>query len=96
MKGIVVFYHSGCQDGFGAAWAAWKKFGNRATYIPLRHADGVPKELKKKEVYLLDITFFGDTLKKVVKDNTSVTILDHHATAKNEIKKATIWKYGTT
>ena len=33
-KNIVIIYHTDCRDGFGAAWAAWKKFGDSATYIP--------------------------------------------------------------
>src|SRR3989344_1169898 len=32
-KKIAVLYHKGCTDGFGAAWAAWKKFGARAEYL---------------------------------------------------------------
>ena len=31
LKNIVVIYHADCRDGFGAAYAAWKKFGDRAT-----------------------------------------------------------------
>ena len=33
LKKIVVIYHDQCRDGFGAAYAAWKKFGDDASYI---------------------------------------------------------------
>ena len=28
----LVIYHADCSDGFGAAYAAWKLLGDRATY----------------------------------------------------------------
>jgi len=34
---IVVVYHKGCMDGFGAALVAWKKFGDQANYIPVSY-----------------------------------------------------------
>ena len=27
-----VFYHAHCLDGFGAAYAAWRYFGDQASY----------------------------------------------------------------
>src|SRR3989344_3757446 len=42
-KKIAVLYHGGCPDGFGGAYAAWKKFGNMAEYIPLKHGKPAPK-----------------------------------------------------
>ena len=36
-KNIVVLYHADCLDGFGAAYAAWEKFGDTAEYIPVQY-----------------------------------------------------------
>ena len=33
-KNSIVIYHKNCFDGYGAAWAAYKKYGNDAIYIP--------------------------------------------------------------
>ncbi len=41
-KDIVVIYHKHCPDGFGAAYAAWKKFGDAAEYLPASYGDPVP------------------------------------------------------
>lgn len=76
----VVLYHGGCPDGFGAAYAAWKKFGDRATYEALSRSDGPPLELAKDaDVYLIDFTYNKkedmETLQSVSK---SLTVLDHH------------------
>ena len=34
LKDIVVIYHDQCRDGLGAAYAAWKKFGDEAGLLP--------------------------------------------------------------
>ena len=36
---IAVIYHADCIDGFGAAYAAWRKFGDAARYLPMHHGD---------------------------------------------------------
>ena len=50
-KNIVILYHGDCPDGFGAAWASWKKFGDGAEYIGVHHGDNPPDGLKDKEIY---------------------------------------------
>jgi hypothetical protein len=79
---IVVIYHGNCPDGFGGAWAAWKKFGVKAAYLPAKDRKALPCPIKNKEVYLIDYTYEPDLVEKLVKDNVSVTIIDHHATAR--------------
>ena len=36
MKPLVI-YHANCADGFGAAFAAWLKFGDEAEYAPMQY-----------------------------------------------------------
>lgn len=38
-----VLYHANCQDGLGAKYAAWKKFGDRAIYIPVQYGQPLPE-----------------------------------------------------
>jgi len=92
-KNIIFFYHQNCRDGFTAAWAAWKKFGSRATYIPMRHNDPVPKNLINKEIYFLDITYIGKNLERIIKQNKRVVIIDHHVTIKDELQKVHAHSY---
>jgi oligoribonuclease NrnB/cAMP/cGMP phosphodiesterase (DHH superfamily) len=89
MKKIVVLYHNDCHDGFGGAWAAWKKFRKRADYIPALHQTSPDPKLRDKEIYLIDFTYSGKNLETLVGRNTQVIIIDHHATAKSELKTAT-------
>ena len=37
-----VIYHGGCYDGMGAAWAAWKRLGSKATYHAMQHSHKLP------------------------------------------------------
>jgi oligoribonuclease NrnB/cAMP/cGMP phosphodiesterase (DHH superfamily) len=75
---IVVIYHGNCPDGFGGAWAAWKKFGSKAAYLPARDRSAPPVPLKNKIVYIIDYTYDAHIVKKLIKDNIRVTAIDHH------------------
>lgn len=86
MKKIVVIYHGKCPDGFGGAWAAWKKFGARATYLPARDRSAPPPGLKNKIVYIIDYTYDEPIIKKLLKENIRVTAIDHHVSQENATK----------
>ena len=86
MKKIVIIYHGDCRDGFGGAWAAWKKFGNKATYVPALDRFVPPRGLRNKEIYLIDYGYPANVTKKLIKDNARVTAIDHHITAKDVVK----------
>ena len=85
-KDIVIIYHKNCRDGFGAAYSAWKKFGDNASYIPQADRKELPEGLTDKEIYILDFGFDLDTTKKLVEENKSVMIIDHHQTAESTVK----------
>jgi len=86
LKAIVVIYHKGCNDGFGAAWSAWKKFGNKAEYLGEEHGRPVPKNLKNKDVYIIDFGYSLEDTKKILKDALSLTVIDHHISARQVIQ----------
>ena len=77
-KNIVILYHGGCPDGFGGAYAAWKKFGDAADYIPTRYQQSVPENLEGKELYVVDFCYEQDTMNELFKNSKSLTVLDHH------------------
>ncbi|MDO8676662.1 MAG: DHHA1 domain-containing protein [Candidatus Azambacteria bacterium] len=87
LKSICVLYHAECSDGFTAAWAAWKKFGSKVDYIPIKLGNPPPPEIKDRIVYTLDFTYYSPYLEKFMKDNKRVVAIDHHISAKNFIKK---------
>ena len=87
MKPIVILYHSDCTDGFGGAWAAWKKFGSRAEYIPIKHQMPPPDGLTGKTIYLIDIVYPPEVMQVLTQENR-VVVIDHHKTAKESVAVA--------
>jgi uncharacterized protein len=77
-KDIAVLYHGGCGDGFGAAYAAWKKFGDAADYIPVQYGKPVPNHLEGNDVYFVDFCYPGEIMQPIIATAKSVTVLDHH------------------
>jgi len=79
-----VIYHADCADGFGAAFVAWKHFGNGARYIPLHHGeDWETIGLSGQSVYILDYSFSRAILEKIARQARAVTQIDHHASARS-------------
>ena len=86
-KDIIFLYHADCNDGFGAAWAAWKKFGDLADYIPVI-LGLYPDDFTNKEIYTLDLTLPKEITEKLLKTNKRLTSIDHHISAE-EVTKMT-------
>jgi oligoribonuclease NrnB/cAMP/cGMP phosphodiesterase (DHH superfamily) len=90
MKPLVI-YHANCTDGFGAAFAAWMKFGDDAEYLPMNHGGDwrklVPEDMELgsivhgREVYILDFSFPKAVMEYVMDAAAETIWLDHHKTA---------------
>ena len=85
LKDIVVIYHANCEDGLGSAYAAWKKFGGNASYIPALTGDNPPEGLANKEIYILDYSYPKEILVELVRDSKSVVVIDHHQSAEEAV-----------
>lgn len=83
MKTIVI-YHDHCIDGFTAAWVAWMKFGQDATYVSAMHGDP-PPDATGADVYILDFSYPRDALAEMARIAKSVLVLDHHKTAQEAL-----------
>lgn len=83
-KNVVVIYHGPCNDGFTAAWAAWLKFGDDAQYFQTMHSKKPIKNLKNKDVFILDFCYPRHILENIAKEANSLLVLDHHITAQKE------------
>lgn len=84
----VIIYHGSCPDGFGGAYAAWKKFGSAAEYIPVKHGGPVPEKLEGRDLFFIDFCYPDAIMSDLAKSATSLTVLDHH-----EGVRATATKY---
>lgn len=91
MKPLII-YHDNCADGFGAAWAAYKKFGkDGAEYLPMNYNDPrmsvahdeltFPTDILDRDVYILDFSFPKDAMLEIELRARKFVLLDHHKTA---------------
>jgi oligoribonuclease NrnB/cAMP/cGMP phosphodiesterase (DHH superfamily) len=87
-RNIVIIYHAECPDGFGAAWAAWRKFGDEAVYVPAFHRTELPAIVDGSDVYTLDYCYPGEQMKNLVARAGSVTVIDHHASNEGYVSLA--------
>lgn len=85
-KKIAVLYHGFCPDGFGGAYAAWKKFGKKAEYVPVSHQSLPPTGLENREVYIIDFSYPKNILKELEDKTKSLVVIDHHVSAKEAVK----------
>jgi hypothetical protein len=80
----VCIYHAGCPDGFGAAWAAWRAWGEDGFYVARSHDD----ELRAKD-YAGDLVLFADiapppgTWREIAEEAGELVVLDHHVSARD-------------
>jgi oligoribonuclease NrnB/cAMP/cGMP phosphodiesterase (DHH superfamily) len=82
---IYVISHKSCADGYGAAWAAWKKFGDSAKYLFKHYGDEVGYLEPNSEIYITDFSFPRDVLLGLVEAGHTLKVLDHHKTAEEAL-----------
>lgn len=88
MKPLII-YHANCADGFGAAFAAWNKFGNEAEYVPMQYdrikteedAKKLLPDMTERDVYILDFSFPAQVMTYIINVAGYLTWLDHHKSA---------------
>ena len=78
MDRTIICYHGSCPDGFGAAYAAWKKFGERAEYVPLHRGNDELPDLTGADVYFIDFTYGKEEMDRIASAAGRLTVLDHH------------------
>ncbi len=85
---VTVFYHRNCSDGFGAAWAAWKRFSGKGplNFVPFNYGDPLPAIPEGHTVYILDLSFDPDYFSELRKKARTVVLLDHHKSAMEKLQ----------
>ncbi|MDH4185789.1 MAG: phosphohydrolase [Nitrospira sp.] len=80
----VVLYHAECADGFGAAWAIWKRFPT-AQFIPVKHGNPPPPGLQGERIVIVDFSYSREILETLAAEAQALLILDHHTTAEKAL-----------
>ena len=77
-KQTIILYHGDCPDGFGAAYAAWKKFGDSAEYIPVKYGRPAPELEPGRDVFVVDFCYPKEVMDALAANTKTFTVLDHH------------------
>lgn len=80
----ICIYHGNCPDGFGAAYAVWKRFGDEVEYYPATHGDP-PPDVTGRDVIMVDFSYKRPVLTKMLETCNSMILLDHHKTAQADL-----------
>lgn len=80
----ICFWHGACDDGFGAAWAIWKRWGDDVQYIPGTYGKPLP-DVTGKHVLFVDFSAKREEIEKIAAVAKSIVILDHHKTAEADL-----------
>jgi oligoribonuclease NrnB/cAMP/cGMP phosphodiesterase (DHH superfamily) len=85
---IYVLYHAGCRDGFAAAYAARKHFGDTdyVEYIPVQYDNPPPVMHNDSEVYIVDFAYPREEILALRKRMHRVVVIDHHKTHQEELE----------
>lgn len=87
MKPLCI-YHSNCADGFTAAWAVWKRFGDAFDYHPGVYQQP-PPDVTNRDVVLVDFSYKREVLRNMrghgPNKARSVLVLDHHKSAAEDL-----------
>jgi len=81
-----VLYHARCDDGYGAAFAAWQVLGDNATYLPVSHGDPPPTLPRDSRVAMVDFSYLRPVIEKMHSEVEDLVVLDHHRTAEGELR----------
>ena len=80
----LILYHADCADGFGAAWAIWKRYPH-ARYYPVKHGEPPPPDLAGQHIVIVDFSYARPILEEMARSAASLVVLDHHITAEKTL-----------
>lgn len=89
-KPWLVIYHANCADGFSAAWVFHHHHqrGVIGRPYPEFHAGRygyAPPDVAGRHVFLVDFSFKRPVVESMLAEAASVTLIDHHATALDDL-----------
>lgn len=93
-KPDLCIYHGNCDDGFGAAWAIWKRWGNEVAYVPGVYGKPLP-DATGKHVLFVDFSAKRPEIDAMAQVAKSIVIIDHHKTAEADLEPFKVTLCGT-
>ncbi|MEM7020303.1 MAG: DHHA1 domain-containing protein [Pseudomonadota bacterium] len=81
---MLCIYHGNCDDGFGAAYAFWKKFGSQIDFFAGSFVKD-PPDVIGQDVVIVDFSYKRPVIERMAEEANSLIILDHHKTAYEDL-----------
>ena len=81
----ICIYHGNCADGFGAAWAIWKRWHANVEYVPGIYGKPLP-DVAGKHVLFVDFSAKRAEIDAMAQAAKSIVIIDHHKTAEADLE----------
>lgn len=79
-----VWYHANCADGFGAAYAVWKRFPD-SEFTPVHYQQDPPSWDDGDDIWIVDFSYPREVLEGIA-SKAGVRVIDHHASAKVQLE----------
>lgn len=83
---LVIYHGPGCLDGKAAAWVLFSKFGLAAEYVVGRYQSDDEIDYANRDIYMVDFSYPRDKLCNIAAVANKVVVIDHHASAINDLK----------
>lgn len=84
-KPDICIYHGNCDDGFGAAWAIWRRWGDEVSYVPGTYGKPLP-DVGGRNVLFVDFSAKRAEIDAMAQTAKSIVIIDHHKTAEADLE----------
>ncbi|MCK5609687.1 phosphohydrolase [Candidatus Pacearchaeota archaeon] len=83
----ICIYHSGCIDGFGAAWVVKKFFTELGINVEFHKGvyNETPPDVTGKKVIMVDFSYKHNIILDMAIEADSILIIDHHKTAAEDL-----------
>lgn len=88
-KPDVCLYHFPCDDGFAAAWVVRQRWPD-CRLEPTNYGLPLPDGLAGKNILMVDFSLKRDAMLELARYARSVVVLDHHASAQDELRDFTV------
>lgn len=86
----ICFFHAGCPDGFGAAWAVRQVWGDAAEYRPRSHDDAFTRAeldvVDGAQVAFVDIAPRTQDVRALAEVAAELVVLDHHVSSRDRFE----------
>lgn len=92
----ICLWHADCTDGFGAAWAIWRRWPT-CTFIPATYGEPLDlDDIEGKNILFVDFSAPAETLRAMVDEGkaASVIVLDHHKSAQASLAGLPVMNLG--